>query len=605
MASGGYRFSVWAPRAQSIQLRILGPSDSRIPLSPSGNGYFEAVVETAAPGMRYFYQMEDRDFPDPASRFQPESVHGPSELVESGFAWQDEAWLGLPLEQFVLYELHVGAFAYEGTFDAVIPHLKGLRDLGITAIELMPIAQFPGDRNWGYDGVSLFAAHSAYGGPEGLKRLVNACHQHGLAVVLDVVYNHLGPEGNYLSAFGPYFTAQYQTPWGSAVNFDGPDSDEVRRYFTENALYWICDCHVDALRLDAVHAIHDESAVPFLEELGEAVHTAAAERMRKAYVIAESDLNDSRIVRSRELGGMELDAQWNDDFHHALVSLLTGERSGYYMDFGDLHSLAEAYREGYVYSGQHSAYRRRRHGNSSASLAAKQFVVFSQNHDQVGNRMLGERLSALVSHEQLKLAAGAVLLSPFIPLLFMGEEYGETAPFLYFVSHSDPGLIQAVREGRQREFEAFAWQGRPPDPQDEATFVQSKLNHEFKRKPAHEVLFQFYRELLRLRASHPALAHLSKQHMEVTVYAREQVLSLRRWHSDKEVLVLLCFSPSAVHVQPGIADGRWKRLLNSSDPQWLGPGGGVAEWLPHQDKALQLQPNSVLLLEREADEQRA
>ena len=316
----------------------------------------------------------------------------------------------------MLYELHVGTFTAQGTFDAIVPHLDELKDLGITSIELMPVAQFPGDRNWGYDGVYPFAVQNSYGGPEGLKRLVNACHQRGLAVTLDLVYNHLGPEGNYLQDFGPYFTDRYRTPWGSAINFDGPESDEVRRFFIENALYWVTEFRVDALRLDAVHGIFDFSALHFLQELAAAVHEQAEQLNRRIYVIAESDLNDVRIVRSPELGGYGLDAQWNDDFHHALHTLLTGERTGYYEDFGRIQDLAKAFAEGFVYSGAYSPARRRRHGNSSKDLAAPRFVVFAQNHDQVGNR---HRLSALVSFEWLKLAAAVVLLSPFIPLLFI------------------------------------------------------------------------------------------------------------------------------------------------------------------------------------------
>jgi maltooligosyltrehalose trehalohydrolase len=359
----------------------------------------------------------------------------------------------------------VGTFTPEGTFEAIIPHLDELRELGITAVELMPVAQFPGTRNWGYDGVYPFAVQNSYGGPEGLKRLVNACHGRGIAVVLDVVYNHLGPEGNYLWDFGPYFTDRYKTPWGSAINFDGPHSDPVRRLFIENALYWVTEFRMDGLRIDAVHGILDFSAYPFLEELASAVHEKAERLNRRVYVIAESDLNDTRVIRSRELGGYGLDAQWNDDFHHALHTLLTEDQTGYYQDFGRLGDLVKAFREGFVCSGQYSSYRRRRHGNSSRDIPAGCFVVFAQNHDQVGNRMRGERLSQLVCRERMKLAAGVVFLSPFIPLLFMGEEYGETAPFPYFISHSDADLVEAVRRGRREEFAAFGWSQEPPDPQ--------------------------------------------------------------------------------------------------------------------------------------------
>ena len=353
---------------------------------------------------------------------------------------------------------------------------------------------------------------------------MQACHRHGLAVVLDVVYNHLGPDGNYLGDYGPYFTERYKTPWGGALNFDGPYSDEVRRFFIDNALFWVTEFRIDALRVDAVHAILDHSAQPFLQELGLALQARAEQMNRRIYAIAESALNDTRIIRSRELGGYGLDAQWNDDFHHALRVLLTDDRGGYYQDFGELEHLAKAFREGFVYAGDYSAYRRRRHGNSSRHMPAQQFVVFAQNHDQVGNRMFGERLSQLVSLEALKLAASAVLLSPFIPLLFMGEEYGEVAPFQYFISHLDPQLVDAVRRGRREEFAGFAWQGEPPDPQDIATFQRAKLNHRLRSEGHHRALFEFYQELIRLRKELPALAQLSKEHMHVMGFEREKIL---------------------------------------------------------------------------------
>ncbi len=615
LEGGGWRFRVWAPRAERVELRLLHPTDPKAgPWGPRlldgggrlkkmearGDGYYEAMVEDAGAGSRYFLRVDGQELPDPASRFQPEGVHGPSQTVDAEFDWQDADWEGLALERMVLYELHVGTFTREGTFEAIIARLDALKELGVTAVELMPVGQFPGARNWGYDGAEPFAAQNSYGGPEGLKRLVNGCHRRGLAVVLDVVYNHLGPEGNYLLRFGPYFTEKYKTPWGPAVNFDGAESDEVRRFFVENALYWIAECHVDALRLDAVHAIHDESAHPFLAELGEAVHEEGARLKRRVYAIAESNLNDSRMVRAPELGGMGLDAQWSDDFHHALHALMTGERSGYYGDFGGLEELGKAYREGFVYSGQYSAYRRRRHGNSSKEIAGRKFVVFAQNHDQVGNRMMGERLSTLASYEQLKLAAGAVLLSPFIPLLFMGEEYGETAPFLYFVSHGDRGLIEAVRAGRRGEFAAFSWRGEPPDPQDEATFARSKLNDRLREEPRNGKLLEFYRELMRLRRELAPLACLSKEQMEVEVFAGERVVCLRRWHEGEEAMALLSFAGGAVRVTPRTAAGRWRKLLDSSDAEWLGPGGGPGDWTGGGGE-LQLNANSVVVYKKDSE----
>ncbi len=376
----------------------------------------------------------------------------------------------------IMYELHAGTFIPEGTFDAVIPGLDHLKDLGINATDIMPVAQFPGERNWGYDGVYPFAVQNSYGGPDGLKRIVNECHTKGIAVILDVIYNHLGPEGNYLRDYGPYFTDRYKTPWGQAINFDGPYSNEVRNFFIENALSWLKNYHIEGLRIDAIHGIYDMSAQPFLPELAERVEEFSQQEGRKFYLIAESDLNNSYALRPRDSGGSGLDALWCDDFHHALHTLLTGETDGYYVDFGKIGHLVKSFREGFVYSGQYSAFRKRNHGNSSADIPPDRFVVFSQNHDQTGNRLKGERLSSLVSFESLKLAAGVVLLSPYIPLIFMGEEYGETAPFLFFISHSDPELIKAVRQGRKDEFKTFNWKDEPPDPQDIETFMRSKLD---------------------------------------------------------------------------------------------------------------------------------
>jgi len=556
------------------------------------------MADGVEPGSLYFYILEgQKERPDPASRFQPQGVHGPSQVVDTQFAWQDECWFGLPLQDYIIYELHVGTYTSRGTFEAIIPHLDNLRDLGITAIELMPVAQFPGERNWGYDGTYPFAPQNSYGGPEGLKRLVNACHQRGLAVVLDVVYNHLGPEGNYLWDFGYYFTDRYATPWGSAVNFDGPYSDEVRRFFLENALYWVSEFHIDALRLDAVHAILDFSAQPFLADLAWAVHERAERLNRRIYVIPESALNDTRLVRLPEVGGFGLDAQWNDDFHHALHTLLTGEQSGYYQDFGRLSDLTKAFCEGYVYSGQYSTYRRRHYGNSSRNIPAHRFVVFAQNHDQVGNRMRGERLSQLVAFEGLKLAVGVVLLSPYIPLLFMGEEYGEEAPFPYFISHSDPRLVAAVRKGRKEEFAAFKSQGEPPDPQEESTFLSANLNHALRREGNHRVLLDFYAKLISLRKRTPALNCLSKENMEVMGFEKGNVLFLRRWTPTDEIAVVFHFGEQDTSPLIPLPRGLWKKGLDSADEDWLGPGSSVPmEVNSDGEVVINLSPHAFVLL---------
>jgi maltooligosyltrehalose trehalohydrolase len=529
-----------------------------------------------SPETLYFYRLDGtKDRPDPASRYQPHGVHGPSQVIDSTFPWEDQSWFGLPLKEFIIYELHVGTFTSTGTFDAITAQLEELKGLGITAIELMPVAQFPGNRNWGYDGVYPFAVQNSYGGPKGLKRLVNACHNIGLAVVLDVVYNHLGPEGNYLADFGPYFSDRYRTPWGPALNFDGPQSDHVRRYFIENALYWIDEFHIDGLRLDAVHAILDNSPYTFLEQLTDEFHALGKSLTRQVWLIPESAANDSRLVRARELGGFGLDAQWNDDFHHSLRCLLSDERNGYYQDYGELRQLVKAYQEGFVFSGEYSKYRRRRHGTSTRDIPAERFVIFSQNHDQVGNRMFGERLTQLVGFDELKLAAAAVLLSPFIPLLFMGEEYGEIAPFPYFVSHADPDLVEAVRRGRGEEFATFGWNTEPPDPQDEATFLRAKLNHQLKRHGKFQTLRAFYRELLRLRKALAPLANLSKEHCDIFCSDDDRVLALRRWSGQEEVLAIFNFNQEPVPLAPAMMPGRWRKILDSSDARWEGPGSPV------------------------------
>ena len=577
-AEGRCAFRVWAPRARRVEVCLSAPREARVALARDERGYHAGVLEEIRPGSLYRYSLDGGpERPDPASRYQPLGVHGPSAVVDPAHAWRDAGWRGLPLAEYVLYELHVGTFSGEGSFAGVVPHLAELEELGITAVELMPVAQFPGERNWGYDGVQPFAVQASYGGPQGLKELVDACHLQGLAVVLDVVYNHLGPEGNYLAEFGPYFTDRYRTPWGPALNFDGPGSDEVRAFFVETARVWIEEFHVDALRLDAVHAIHDASARPFLRELAEALAERGEALGRRVHLIAESSLNDPRLLRPAELGGYGLDAQWNDDFHHALHALLTGEREGYYQDFGRLEDLETALRDGYVYAGRHSRYRGRRHGSPCRDLPPRRFVVSSQNHDQVGNRMLGERLGAQVDLERVKLAAAAVLLSPYVPLLFMGEEYGERAPFLYFVSHSDPELVEAVRRGRREEFAAFAWRGEPPDPQDERTFRRSRLDHSLKQQEPHKRLLEFHGALLRLRRGHPALACLEREGIEVRRSDDAPVLWVRRRAAGAQALLLLHLGEAEASL--AFPAGVWTRALDSAEERWGGPGSPLPERL--------------------------
>ncbi len=601
LKDGRHRFLVWAPKARRVDLKIVGDRELLLPMVPGPRGYYELATADVAPGTRYLFRLDDqRDLPDPASRSQPEGVHQASEVALSHFDWEDDAWHGLPFSQYIAYELHVGTFSLEGTFDGVAGRLDQLVELGVTAVELMPVAQFPGNRNWGYDGVHPFAVQNSYGGVLGLKRLVNACHRRGLAVVMDVVYNHLGPEGNYFSDFGHYFTERYQTAWGAAINFDGPDSDEVRRYFIENAMYWIREFHIDALRLDAVHAIFDFSAQPFLQELSEAVRVQGELSNRRVYTIAESDLNDARLVRSAERGGVGVDAQWCDDLHHALHSELTGERDGYYADFRGFDDIVKAFRDGYVLDGRFCPSRRRRHGNSARDIRPTQLVVCSQNHDQTGNRLFGERLSELVTAEKLKLAAGVILLSPYQPLLFMGEEYGETARFQYFVSHTDRDLLAAVRQGRRAEFASFQWQEEPPDPGAEETFIRSRLNHQLRHGGYHQQLWQFYRELIRLRKRHAALAIANRRRMSVTVPIEGRVMMVSQWTEESDVATIFHFGSEPITANLSLTEGVWTTLLSSSVACWGGPDREMADKIDSCGQVpVVLSPYAVNVLERQ------
>lgn len=502
--------SVWAPAAQDVVFHVAtGAALGDHPMTKLDGalGVYALEVPGLRAGDRYGFRLNGGDpLPDPVSRAQPGGVHGLSQVGDPGaFAWDDAHWSGLALADFLIYELHIGTFTPEGTFDAAAARLPELLAMGVTAVEVMPIASFPGRRNWGYDGVHLYAPQESYGGAEGFRRFVRAAHALGMAVVLDVVYNHVGPEGNYLDRFGPYFTDVYRTPWGRAINYDGRGSDEVRRWARENALHWISEYHVDALRLDAVHGIFDFGAVAFLEELSDAVHALGRQLKRKVQLLAESDLNDPRLVRSPEQGGYGVDAQWADDAHHTIHALLTGEASGYYADFHGVATIADVYRDPFFYARRYSPFRGRTHGRPAADVPKRRFVVSAQNHDQVGNRAEGERLSTLVTPEKLRLAAALVLLSPYVPMLFMGEEYGETAPFFYFVDHGDPALVEAVREGRKREFREIESHGNTPDPKAEETFNRSRLCREQRTREPGASLLRLYADLAALRREEPAL----------------------------------------------------------------------------------------------------
>lgn len=572
-ADGTTIFRVWAPYRNSVALRI-GNAD--IPMAAKDYGYWEVTLKDLQQDTAYWYVLDENlQRPDPASYWQPEGVHGASVVYTTDFTFTDHNWKGINPENLVIYELHTGTFSPEGTFKGIIERLPYLKDLGITALELMPIAQFPGNRNWGYDGVYPFAVQNSYGTPDELKMLVNAAHEQGLAVVLDVVYNHLGPEGNYLRDFGPYFTDKYSTPWGDAINFDGPYCDAVRAFFIQNALRWLDEFHIDALRLDAVHAYFDSSAVHFAAELSAAVSALEARCGRKKLLIGEIDLNDPKYVSTPQQGGYGLTGQWVDEFHHALHALLTGEQQGYYEDFGSLEALARSFSDIYVFTGQYSVHRKRKFGKKPEGLPFHQFVVFSQNHDQVGNRLAGDRLSASLPAAALKLAAATVILSPFVPLLFMGEEYGERNPFQFFTSHSDPELIKAVKEGRQRE---FAQEGIAPDPQADTTFEASKLSWNITAEKSSDLL-SFYKKLLQLRQSHPALHNTAREGTQVYLQEPTGLLVVER--NAKEERLLLAFN-LYTDVQYFVynKNGRLKALFNSSDAESTAPGAGAQIAVP-------------------------
>ncbi|MEA5593553.1 malto-oligosyltrehalose trehalohydrolase [Rivularia sp. UHCC 0363] len=591
-------FTLWAPLVGEVAVHLVDPENKIVPLEKDERGYWHGSVADIKPGTLYYYQLDgETDRADPAANSLPQGVHGAAEIVDhNSFKWNDDQWQGVPLEQMVIYELHVGTFTEEGTFESIIPRLSELRELGVNTIEIMPVAQFPGNRNWGYDGVFPYAVQNSYGGVDGLKKLVDACHKIGMAVVLDVVYNHLGPEGNYLWGYGTYFTEKYKTPWGSAVNFDDAYSDGVRHYFVQNVLYWLEYYHLDGLRLDAVHAIYDFGAKHILAEMAEAVTELEQKKGRQYYLIAESDLNDPRIIRSKEMGGYGIDAQWSDDFHHILHTVVTGEMNGYYEDFGDLEQLAKAYRKGFVYTWDYSNFRHRYHGEDPSDCASSQFVVCAQNHDQIGNRMLGDRLATLISFEALKLTAAALLLAPYVPMLFMGEEYGETAPFLYFVSHSDRDLIEAVRKGRKEEFAAFHEIGgqEAPDPQAEETFEKSRLDWDKYKSGEYQKLWLFHQKLLKMRREIPALASLDRNQLEATVLEPEKVLRIHRYHQDSKVLCWLNFGSETVKIAENIPSGTWKRILDSSEETWRGTGSQLPEKLDGDSNPMMIiNPYSV------------
>ncbi len=566
-------FSVWAPHA-AASVEILVPN-GRTALVRGGRGRWSADVRGLSAGVDYALSIDGGPArPDPRSAHQPVGVDGPSRWVDHGaYDWTDTDWTGLDLSRSVLYELHVGTFSERGTFHGAIDHLDHLVSLGVDAIELMPVVEFSGARGWGYDCVDLWAPHSAYGGPDSLKDLVNACHTKGLGVILDVVYNHLGPAGNFLADFGPYFDDRHHTNWGHGINVDGPGSDEVRTFIVDNALMWLRDFHIDGLRLDAVHAIVDESAVHVLEQLSAAVAALADRRGLPLWLIAESDLNAPRFVRSPRRGGYGLSASWADEWHHALHAVLTGETEGYYSDFGSLAQLSKALHQAWVYDGQYSRHRNRVHGRPPVGLSGEQFVVCVQNHDQVGNRAAGDRLGALASIGRCKIAAALLLTGPFVPLLFQGEEWAASTPFQYFTDHQDPELGRAVSEGRTNEFAYFGWRPEDvPDPQDVATFERSRLCWDELSRSPHAEMLEWYRSLIALRRNYPHLGCAELDDLTVDYDADQQWLIVQRTAAGLSVAINLG------------ADGRVLRLkgdvLLSSAPVLEKLGDGLYVLLP-------------------------
>lgn len=610
VVAGGVEFRVWAPGHEAVDVVVYGPAAEAVhPLAAEDDGWFRGVVADGGAGTRYKYRLDGGDvFPDPASRSQPDGVHGASEVVDPrAFPWTDVGWAGRPLEEMVIYELHVGTFTPQGTFDAAISRLDALVELGVTAIEPLPVASFPGDRNWGYDGVSLYAPDASYGGPEGLRRLVDAAHARGLAVVLDAVYNHLGPEGNYLHAFtgGQYFTSRHQTPWGDAVNFDGPGSAAVREFVIRNALHWACEHHVDGLRLDATHAIVDDSPEHVLAELRRRVR-AALPPGRHFVFMAEDERNERRLVAPEDEDGLGLDAVWADDFHHQLRSLVAGDNESYYADYtGSIADLAETLRAGWYYQGQPSPNRGEPRGTVPRGVPPTAFVHCIQNHDQVGNRALGDRLTRDVDLPRYRTASALLLLSPYTPLLWMGQEWAATTPFLYFTDHPEE-LGRAVTEGRRKEFGKFsafrdpALQASIPDPQAEETFRCSKLDWSERERMPHAGVVALYRELLALRRTHAALLPRGRDTFDV-VELGDTALAILRTDGAEAVLLVCAFGGAGVTADLSRADLRppegrhWRLLLHTEEARFGGDAVGELAVL-QPDGTLELRSAGAVVL---------
>lgn len=591
-------FKVWAPLKKEMRLHIISPNDISYDMKSDRNGYFVLALENAAAEIQYFYQPDrTKDYPDPASRYQPKGVHGPSQVINhSEFVWTDEHWRGIAVDHLLLYEVHIGTFSPEGTLEAVRSKLDDLQSLGITALQLMPVCQFPGRRNWGYDGVYPFAVQNSYGGPDNLKALINNCHQKGIAVFVDVVYNHLGLEGNYFKEYGPYFTDRYKTPWGEAINLDGEWCDGVRDFFLANIVEWFVHYHVDGLRVDAIHAMFDNGSVHFWEIASKHVKELEHQLGRQLHLIAESDYNHPRVVCSGP-GGLGFDGQWLDDFHHALYTVVFPEGKKFYQEFGKIEQLAKAYKEGFVHTGEFVEARKKKFGASSASISGSKFIVFGQNHDQIGNKGRGERLSTMIGLEQLKLAAAATILSPYVPMLFMGEEYAEENPFSYFIDHGDPALIEAVKKGRKKEFEAFMTPQEAADPKDIKVFESAILNWQARTKGLHLTVLNWYKDLINLRFSDPVFTNFNKKDIQTSVSGK--LLSLDRVDETGKNRTICLFNLSDMPVVYKLPEGSdyWKEILFHADasPRYAqGSSVSLTPWSIWILKAIEDEPSTTL-----------
>ncbi len=599
-ANNTTHFTIWAPEKETMFLHIIHPEDRKIEMIKDEKGYFTVEVKEAKAGWRYYYRPNDeKDVADVASYYQPEDTLGPSEIFDhAAFRWNDAHWKGVPLQDMVFYEIHVGTFTDESTFEAIIPYLDDIIATGINAIELMPVCQFSGSRNWGYDGTYPYAVHLSYGGPQGLKKFVDACHQRGIAVFLDVVYNHVGPEGNNFAEFAPYFTDRYKAPWGTAINFDGEYSDGVKEYFSDNPVFWFEQYHIDGLRVDAVHEMYDRNAINIWQVMYEKIRLHEQKAGRRLYMTAESDFNSPRVTKHPDGGGMGFDAQWLDDFHHILYVIIDPKGKNRYGDYSTMEQLAKVYADGFVHSGEYVGFRKRAHGASSAGVPGYNFIVFNMNHDQVGNRIKGERLSMLVSFEKQKLAAAALMLSPYIPLLFMGEEYGEDTPFYFFISHHNKEAVKGVQEGRRKEFEKFGLKEGEnfPDPAADETFNACKLQWNKRKEGKYNIMLEWNKLLIAVRRTNNVLHNFNKSNV-VAFPLGEEGLVVHRQTDDGRVHLFCCFNFSGKEITYTLPPytTQWQKLLDSKEKQWMWDEEAAPQPELTGNEELKLRPFGVVV----------